>query len=77
MVRLRELIIVLSDKYIQGRTPAAIDGKFCKICGGPATKFKSRFTKMEYRISAICEKCQEYYYLNADKDRFSEEKRTK
>ena len=68
MVRLQELIEILSDQNMEDRAFAARASKTCKICGGSATSFKSRFTKMEYLISSICEKCQEYYYLNEDSD---------
>jgi len=64
MIWLQQLIDVLSKQDVQNRAFGAKDSNTCKICGGPAITFKSRFTEMEYKISAICEKCQEYYYLN-------------
>ena len=64
MIRLQELIETLSDQRIEDRVRAARDNRTCKICGDPAKTFKSKLTKMEYQISSICEKCQEYFYLN-------------
>ena len=28
-------------------------------CGGPATKFKDEISKAEYRISGLCQTCQD------------------
>ena len=58
------MIEILSDQAVEQRVIAAKRSKTCKICGGLSTTFKSGFTKIEYEISAICEKCQEYFYLN-------------
>ena len=66
MVRLQELIEILSDQNVENRSFSARSDVTCKICGGPAKAFSSKITKMEYTISSICEKCQEYYYLNED-----------
>lgn len=66
MVRLQELIEILSDQNVENRTFSARSNANCKICGGPAKAFRSKLSKMEYTISSICEKCQEYYYLNED-----------
>lgn len=64
MVRLHELIEILSDQKVEERALAAKSNQICKICGGPAMAFGSGLTKIEYEISTICEKCQEYFYLN-------------
>ena len=64
MVRLQELIKTLSDRNVEDRTLAAKNNNTCKICNGPAMAFGSGLTKIEYEISTICEKCQEYFYLN-------------
>lgn len=69
MSRIQELINKLSDSDIQTRGLTAKHRQTCKICGGPATEFRSSLTKMEYGISAICEKCQEYYYLTLNVER--------
>lgn len=66
MVRLQELIETLSDQSVEDRVLDAKDNQICKICGGPAETFKSDLTKVEYAISLICEKCQEYFYLNEE-----------
>ena len=66
MVRLQELIETLSDQNVKDRIIAAKDNRTCKICGRPAEAFGSILTKIEYEISLICEKCQEYFYLNED-----------
>jgi hypothetical protein len=64
LVRLHELIETLSDQNVEDRALTAKRSRTCKICNGPAKTFGSGLTKTEYEISAICEKCQKYFYLN-------------
>ncbi len=66
MDKLRELIDVLSDEAVQARTFQARRKRICKICQNPAETFESDFFEMEYRISAICETCQRYFYMTGD-----------
>lgn len=45
-----------------GRT-TAITGNMCVPrpagCGGPATEFRDQKSEKEYRISGLCQKCQD------------------
>ena len=47
---------------ISGRT-TAITGNVCISkpigCGGPAIKFRNSLSEQEYRISGLCQKCQD------------------
>lgn len=31
-------------------------------CGGPATEFKDEVSRREYRISGLCQKCQDAFF---------------
>jgi len=62
MVRIRELINVLSDKQVQQRTRYSRLNQTCKICTKPADKFLSTASKFEFLVSNICQDCQTYYY---------------
>ena len=62
MCRLQELIEILSDENVQVRTYEAKRLHICKICKRPAVEFETSFSKFEYRLSTICEACQNYYY---------------
>lgn len=35
-------------------------------CGGPATEFKDDLSRREYRISGLCQKCQDKVFGGAD-----------
>jgi hypothetical protein len=47
---------------VAGRT-SAIKGDVCVPapfgCGGPATEFRNELSRREYRISGLCQKCQD------------------
>lgn len=64
MDRIQELINVLSDNEVVLRSYTAKSNQLCKICGKHAGSFRSPFSELEYRISAICQACQDYYYLD-------------
>lgn len=62
MDRLQELIEVLGDKTVASRGHVAKHQKTCKICCRPATHFRTDFSELEYRLSSICQECQDYYF---------------
>lgn len=62
MSRLQELIDVLAETDPVARNPNAKAHHICKICNQPATYFRSARAEMEYRISAICQSCQDYFF---------------
>lgn len=62
MERLEELIRLLSDPATVSRYAQAKASKTCKCCGQPATCFRNRVAEIEYRISAICQNCQDTYF---------------
>ena len=66
MDRLRELIDVLGDQTVKTRNTLARRDLICKICGNSADTFRTPFSELEYNISAICQACQDYYFLGED-----------
>ena len=62
MDRIKELIGALSDKEVLMRSYAAKHNQLCKLCNRPAKSFRTPFAELEYRISSICQACQDYYF---------------
>ena len=60
--RLQELIDLLADSAVQRRGVCARASNICKICGNQAIAFHSELTRFEYRISGICQGCQDHYF---------------
>ena len=49
------------EKFLEntyGRTTAITTNK-CVICGGDATEFRNPLSLKEYKISGMCQKCQD------------------
>lgn len=49
------------EKFLEetfGRT-TAIRGDVCSFCHQPATTFRDELSRKEYRISGLCQKCQD------------------
>jgi hypothetical protein len=66
MDRISELIGVLSDEAVIARSFHARHERTCKICGKPATSFRTPFSELEYSLSSICQTCQDYYFLREE-----------
>ena len=62
METLDELIKVLSEPEVSLRNHRARATKTCKICGGRARWFRDAASEFEYKISAICQDCQDRYF---------------
>ena len=58
-------------EQMAGRT-TAIEGDRCVRppigCGGPATDFRDRLSRQEYRISGLCQQCQDTVFEEPDED---------
>jgi hypothetical protein len=59
---LEELFERLSDNNTTSKYASAKANKTCKICGGRAVWFRDALAKLEYDISAICQRCQDKYF---------------
>lgn len=62
METLTELIRLLSDERILRSAPSARSARRCKLCAKPALVFHSPAAEFEYRISGICQDCQDFYF---------------
>ena len=59
---LEELFERLSDNKTALRYASAKANKTCKICGERAVLFRDALAKLEYDVSAICQRCQDKYF---------------
>jgi hypothetical protein len=59
---LEELFVRLSDNETASRYASAKANKTCKICGERAVWFRDALAKLEYDVSAICQRCQDKYF---------------
>ena len=59
---LEELFEKLSDSRTASRYGSVKANKTCKICGGRAVLFRDALAKLEYDVSAICQRCQDKYF---------------
>ncbi len=62
MQRVKELINVLNDEDVIARTAVSQASHTCKICQGSALHFRDSRAELEYSISSICQKCQDYFF---------------
>ena len=62
MESLDELIKVLSDPQVSMRNGWARATDTCKICGKNALRFRNASSAFEYKVSAICQNCQDKYF---------------
>lgn len=61
---------------LTGRTSAINDDKCIAPpygCGGPATEFRDELSAREYRISGMCQKCQDRFFGSADEEEWEED----
>lgn len=42
------------------------DQNTCSMCDGPALEFKDELSKKEYKISAMCQKCQDEFFTEPE-----------
>ena len=66
MEKIRELIGALSDEEVIAHSFIAKRSRICKICGKPATSFRTPLSELEYSLSSICQTCQDYYFLREE-----------
>lgn len=61
MERNLELKSVLGDENDSVRAAIAKAHRTCKICGKPAVFFHTSRAELEYKLSLICQSCQDYF----------------
>lgn len=62
MPSLNALIRALSEPEVSQRDSFARSTHTCKICGKSARRFRDSISAFEYKVSAICQKCQDKYF---------------
>jgi len=59
-------INALINTLTGGDREAQIKGNVCVPapigCGGPANEFRDAFSEKEYRMSGLCQKCQDEFF---------------
>ena len=60
MERVQETICPIGDENIGVRAAIARAHRTCKICGKPAVFFNSARAEIRYKISLMCQSCQDY-----------------
>jgi hypothetical protein len=48
--------------------PVAITNDICSFCGKPATQFKDDLSKREYRLSGMCQRCQDGVFVRSEEE---------
>ena len=62
MQSLNELIRALSEPEVSMRDSYARSTNTCKICGKSARRFRDSISEFEYKVSAICQRCQDKFF---------------
>ena len=62
MQSLNELIRALSEPDVSMRDSYARSTNTCKICGKSARRFRDSISEFEYKVSAICQRCQDKFF---------------
>ena len=62
MQSLNELIRALSEPEVNMRDSYARSTNTCKICGKSARRFRDSISEFEYKVSAICQRCQDKFF---------------
>jgi len=58
---LEQLIDILSHPGYNSRYRSSKSSRTCLICASPARQFSDEWAKLEYEVSALCQRCQEEY----------------
>jgi hypothetical protein len=62
MKKVDELLRIFSSPDYRGRFLQAKATSTCLLCGKPARLFRDTSASFEYRISALCQDCQDKYF---------------
>ena len=51
----------MMEKFLETHfgTTTAVKNKICALCNEPATVFRDEFSKKEFTLSGLCQKCQD------------------
>ncbi len=59
MTRLQILVDLFSGPKYKASYTIAKAANTCILCGKPAQEFRDEFARLEYSISALCQRCQD------------------
>lgn len=62
MTRYDELVEIFCEDNYRARYMAAKTNTTCIRCGESAREFTDASARLEYRISGLCQKCQEHFF---------------
>ena len=62
MIRVVELIEVLSDPTYKASYANAKARGTCMKCKKPAKTYRDASAKLEYDVSGLCQNCQDYFF---------------
>ena len=62
MKKLQELLDFLSGPTYESSYAIAKATGTCLMCGNPAKVFRDMSAKIEYDVSALCQKCQDEFF---------------
>jgi hypothetical protein len=65
MSRIDELFKIISSPTYKESYARSKSANTCVRCGGPAKGFTSFSSELEYRISALCQNCQDECFSGA------------
>ena len=63
MAKILELLEILSATKYSAKYVNAKAGKTCIRCGKPAKSFRDPSARLEYNVSALCQKCQDECFI--------------
>jgi hypothetical protein len=62
MTRIETLLKILSQQDRDAKFIIALNTQTCISCGNPVGGFKGPSAKLEYKISGMCQTCQDYFF---------------
>jgi hypothetical protein len=66
MTKIQKLIEIFSAATYEVNYAAAKAKSTCLICNESARSFRDMSSRLEYRISALCQKCQDEYFSSKE-----------
>lgn len=61
MTKVQRLLDIFSQPEYSIRYRSAKSTHTCLICNNPARVFRDEWAKLQYEVSALCQRCQDKY----------------
>ena len=62
MLKVQKLLDFMSSHSYEANYAIAKAARTCVMCGSPARIFRDASAKLEYDVSALCQRCQDEYF---------------